>query len=123
MPASATASTTPAWTAGGETRRPIAPYTIRQASTSSVRPLAWALRISARPRPYVIDPDAPRAASRAAASDSASAAASVSMWPASDSSASDEASTPATISTTMNARISASAHFSERRSASRCTCE
>ena len=51
---------------------------------------------------------------RSATSDTASAAASVSMWPASEISASEFASTPATTSAIMNATISASALATRR---------
>src|SRR5437763_1298902 len=71
------------------------------ASTSSVTPLAWADRISTRRRPNVSAPRAGRAARRSAISERPSAAASVSMWPASDSSASECATTPAAIAAHM----------------------
>src|SRR6185312_940635 len=63
-------------------------------------------------------PSAGRRASRAAQTDSASAAASISMCAASESSARESARTPTTTSTTMNATISASAIASGRTSAS-----
>ena len=119
IPTSATISTKPPRTSGGEASRAIASYTITAPSTNSVTPLACAERISTRPSPYVIAPFGGLVASRAAASEIASAAASVSMCAASDSSASDDASTPTATSATMNARISASAVFSAPWSASR----
>src|SRR5579875_1433621 len=83
-------------------------------STSIVRPFAFALRTSARPRPKVIAPFAGLLASRAASS--ASAAASVSMCAASESRASDEATSATTTSPAMKSRIRISA--SSRRLAS-----
>ena len=119
IPTSATISTRPPRTSGGDASRAIASYTITAPSTKSVTPLACADRISTRPSPYVIAPFAGLVASLAAASEIASAAASVSMCAASDSNASDEATTPTATSATMNARISASAVFSALWSASR----
>ena len=84
-------------------------HAITPASTSSAAPLIWAETISARPKPNVKRPPGGRAASRAAASASAIAPASVSMCAASESSASESASSPATISTTKKPRIRASA--------------
>ena len=93
-------------------------HAITPASTSSAAPLIWAETISARPKPNVKRPPGGRAASRAAASASAIAPASVSMCAASESSASESAIRPAAISTTKKPRISPSATPSQRRSAS-----
>jgi hypothetical protein len=94
------------------------------ASTSSVTPFACAERISTRRKPNVIAPRAGRAASEIATSEKPIAAASVSMWPASESSASEWATTPTPISTAMNARISVRASANRARSASaRTACE
>ena len=119
IPTSATISTGSPSTPGGETSRRIASITISTPRISSVTPLAWADRISARPSPKVIEPAAGLVARRAAASDNASATASVSMWAASDSSASDQDRTPTTTSHTMKLTISTSAVFSALRSVSR----
>ncbi len=88
------------------------------ARIKSVTPLACAERISARLKPNVIAPFAGRAASVIANSEKPIAAASVSMWPASESSASECATTPAATSAAMNARISPSAMLRRPRSAS-----
>ncbi len=48
--ASATTSTTPPRTSGGEARRRAAPYTIQTPTSSRVTPFAWAASRRARPR-------------------------------------------------------------------------
>ena len=121
IPASATTSTIPPRTSGGEISRRIAEITIHEPTRSSVMPFACAARISARPSPKVHGPCAGRAASRAATSAAPSANASVSMCPASARSATDPATTAAAISAAMNARISPSAIASARRSRARCS--
>ena len=65
-PSRPTTSTKPPSTSGADHRRRIASTAMTPASTSSVAPLAWAERISARPRPKVKRPAAGRAASPAA---------------------------------------------------------
>jgi hypothetical protein len=72
-------------------------------------PFACAERISTRFHPYVRFPAAGWAASQAAIRARAMAAASVSMWLASEINASEEAMMPTTTSTAMNAKISAKA--------------
>jgi hypothetical protein len=74
-----------------------------------VIPFACAERISTRFHPDVRFPAAGRAASRAAIRTRAMAAASVSMWPASEINASDEAMMPTTTSVAINAKINAKA--------------
>ena len=121
MPDRATIPTTAASTSGGETSRRIASTTIQIPKSASVSPFACAARISTRPKPKVQRPPAGRAAMDAATSASASAAASVSMCPASARSASELARIPKTTSATMKASRSASESPSSRRSAAPVT--
>ena len=119
MPTSATTSTMPPRTSGGETSLRTDEMTIQPPTSRSAIPFACAARISARPSPKVHGPLAGRSASRAATIAAASANTSVSMWPASAISATEPAITPAVTSTTMKARISPSAIASARRSPTR----
>ena len=81
-------------------------------------PFAWAARISARLKPNVIRPAAGRRARRAAQTLIPSAAASISMWAASERSARESATNASATSATMNATISARATASGRISVS-----
>src|SRR4051812_10632794 len=85
-------------------------------NTPSVAPFTCAASTSSRRKPHVQLPRAGRCAITAAPSAIASAAASVSMWPASASSASECASSPAVTSTAIRSTISPSARPSRRRS-------
>src|SRR5215472_10905546 len=85
--------------------------------TRSVTPLASPDRISVRLSPYVSPPLGGRAARPITTSDSASAPASVSRCPESESSASERPTMPATTSASMKATSSASPSTSRRRSA------
>src|SRR5438105_2647723 len=88
-------------------------------------PFACAARISARPSPNVHGARAGRVARRDATRAPASAAASVSMWPASASSASEPARMPAATSPAIKPTIRPSAIASKRRSRARewsCAC-
>ena len=114
MPASATISTGRPSTEGGSISRRTPSAKITTASATSVAPLTWADRISARLSPNVKPPAAGRAARRAATSARPIAPASVSMCAASESSASESARMPATTSTAMKPRISPSASASRR---------
>ena len=117
-PASAVADDRRRVDLGGDMSRCTASTTISTPSTSSVIAFACAERISARRNPNVMRPSAGRRARRAAQTESASAAASISMCAASERSASESARIPTTTSTTMNATISASAIASGLTSAS-----